>query len=174
MGRKPSIYECDIFQQAAVEVVYSKGKASLVGILAEAAKEEDSNEELNSQLIEARDLDEVKMLLAKGADVNAMDSERKTALMNAAYYGRPQIVKFLLERGADVNARYVDGCTALMWAAGEGEDETVEILLQSGADIYATENHHHTALMIANRNFKGRATTRTARILADWEKTHKK
>lgn len=166
MGRKPNIYECDIFKQAAVEVVYTRGKARLVGILAEATKKEDSNEELNSQLIEARDLDEVKMLLAKGADVNAKDSEGKTPLMNAAYYGRKEIVKFLLEHGADVNARYVDGCTALIWAAGEGEAETLEILLQHGADIHATERHNNTALMIANRMKR----TTTARMLADWEK----
>ena len=167
IGRKPNFYECDIFQPAAVEVVYTRGKAKLIGILADEKKK--SNEELNSALINAGNLDEVKALLAKGADIHAKDGDGKTALMNAAYYGRKEIVEYLLEQGADINAKYVDGCTALMWAAGEGEAEVVEILLRHSADFCAAERHGQTALMIAKRMKK----STTEAMLTEWEKIHR-
>jgi hypothetical protein len=170
IGRKPNSYECTVFQQATVGIGYSEGKANLLGVLAEATVPEESREDLNSQLIEASNLDEVKLLLTKGADVNAKDSEGKTPLMNAAYYGKKEIAKFLLENGANVNARYVDGCTALIWAAGEGEAEVLEILLKHGADVHAAERNGYTALMIAERMKRGN----TAGILANWERRHRK
>lgn len=170
VGRKPNTYECTVFQQATVGIGWARGNAKLVGVLAEAAAPEESKEELNSQLIEASTLEEVKRLLARGANINAKDSQGKTALMNASYYGKKEIVKFLLEHGSDVNARYVDGCTALIWAAGEGEAEVLKILLDHGADFRAAESHNYTALMIAER--MNRANT--AAILDRWERTHRR
>ncbi|KAF4446968.1 Ankyrin repeat-containing protein [Fusarium austroafricanum] len=43
----------------------------------------------------------VKLLLDEGADVNAADLEGRTALMEAAYWGRLENVQHLLEHGAD-------------------------------------------------------------------------
>ena len=48
----------------------------------------------------------MKVLLDRGADVNAKETLRgTTALMWAAAQGHPAAVQLLIERGADVNAR---------------------------------------------------------------------
>ena len=70
----------------------------------------------------------VKLLLEKGADVNA----KMTALMLAAANGHTEIIKLLLEKGADVNAKNKYGSTALMFAAANGRTEIVQILLEKG------------------------------------------
>ena len=55
----------------------------------------------------------LKMLLAAGADVDsAKPSSDRTALMEAAYFGKTDAVKQLLEAGADVNRKDKQGTTA--------------------------------------------------------------
>jgi ankyrin repeat protein len=46
----------------------------------------------------------VKMLLNKGADVNAQGREYGNVLQAALSRGHKQVVKILLDKGADVNA----------------------------------------------------------------------
>ena len=90
---------------------------------------------INDELIDAArkgDINRIKKLLDKGADVNAKDKDGETALMAAALRGHTEIVQFLLNKGADVNAKRNDGTTALMAAAREGHTETVRILKQAG------------------------------------------
>lgn len=60
----------------------------------------------------------LEALLAEGLDVNAADSARWTALMEACLEGRPGIVDFLVARGADVNASQPKFGTPLMIASG--------------------------------------------------------
>jgi len=64
------------------------------------------------------DLEIVKFLVEKGADVNAKDhdDEEATALHIASFYGMADIVKFLVSKGADVNATNSSGQTARMIA----------------------------------------------------------
>lgn len=93
----------------------------------------------------------VKLLLSKGADVNAKDKAvyGGTALMAAANRGHTEIVKLLLSKGADVNAKDEAGGTALMAAAGNGNTEIVNLLLSKGADVNAKDKNGYTALMAA-------------------------
>ncbi|MGH9764929.1 MAG: ankyrin repeat domain-containing protein, partial [Blastocatellia bacterium] len=54
-----------------------------------------------------------ELLLDRGVDVNAVNDDGDTALMNAAVYGSQLCVELLIRRGANVNARNKQGMTAL-------------------------------------------------------------
>jgi ankyrin repeat protein len=86
----------------------------------------------------ANDLAKVRLLVAKGADVNARSKQGRTPLIVAASYdGGSEVVKFLLEKGADISARDGAGSTALVAATEANDTATVRLLLQKGADVNA-------------------------------------
>jgi ankyrin repeat protein len=82
---------------------------------------------------EGGDLDEVKSLITKGADVN---SNYGRALKNASRDGRLETVKYLIEQGADVNIseehRVIN---AIDYAATRGHLDVVKVLVENGADV---------------------------------------
>ncbi|KAH7345940.1 hypothetical protein BKA66DRAFT_325499 [Pyrenochaeta sp. MPI-SDFR-AT-0127] len=76
----------------------------------------------------------VKLLLDKGADVNAQGGSYGNALYAASVKGHEQVVKLLLDKGADVDARsYLYG-NALYGASEGGHKQVVKLLLDKGAD----------------------------------------
>ncbi|KAK7434385.1 hypothetical protein VKT23_020230 [Stygiomarasmius scandens] len=91
----------------------------------------------------------VKFLLAKGADINAVEGEYGTALQVAAWRGHLDVVKFLLAKGADVNAVGGEYGTALQAAACRGHLDVVKFLLEKGADANAVGGEYGTALQTA-------------------------
>ncbi|MGN0820935.1 MAG: ankyrin repeat domain-containing protein [Akkermansia sp.] len=98
-------------------------------------------------------VEEVKALLAAGADPNAANWRKDTPLMHACQHGYVEIVRMLLEAGADVNARDEDGWTALMGecvSKANSGTRIIEMLLERGADVTPTDNHYgHHALTYA-------------------------
>ncbi|KAF8539188.1 ankyrin repeat-containing domain protein [Trichophaea hybrida] len=97
----------------------------------------------------------VRILLAKGADVNtpALYIKGRTALQAAAENGNIELVQILLASGADVNAPAAVDCgrTALQSAAERGYVELVRILLLAGAKVNAAaaSNRGMSALQAA-------------------------
>src|ERR671913_518796 len=78
--------------------------------------------------------DTVRTLLASpNVDVNGIDDQGNTALMQAARFGHDEVVSALLIAKADMNIRNNEGKTALMLAAEAGHDQTVAVLTQAGA-----------------------------------------
>jgi ankyrin repeat protein len=104
----------------------------------------------------------VKLLLDKGADVNA-ETAGFTALSFASSVGRTEIVKLLLDKGANVNVIPIDGVTPLISASSGGYVEIVKLLLDKGADVNANPNNRLTALMFA----LGRGNTELTKLLLD-------
>ncbi len=95
------------------------------------------------------DAAKLKLLVSKGAAVDAKTVEGRTALYMAATQaaGAP-MVQVLLEAGADPNARTITGSTPLFPAAG-ASFESAQLLLAKGADPNAKSETGATALMAA-------------------------
>jgi ankyrin repeat protein len=91
----------------------------------------------------------VRLLLARGADVNTVASATSpsvkngpiglasfTALTLAGAYGGPETIQALLDHGAKVNAQDTRGMTALMLATASDRTDprVIRLLLENGAD----------------------------------------
>lgn len=96
--------------------------------------------------IEYENLEMIKYLLEKGADINVKNEDGSTALMTASMYGNLEIIKYLIENGADINSKDNDDSTALIYASKWGNLETVEYLVKNGADINIKDIENKTAL----------------------------
>ncbi len=73
------------------------------------------------------------LLIAAGADVDASNYKKRTALMSAR--SRIDVAEALIKQGADVNARDEDGLTPLFFA--RSWLPIVQLLLKHGADVNA-------------------------------------
>ena len=98
------------------------------------------------------DSDRVDILLAAGANPNAVDKKGSTALMYAAGKGHAEIAKSLLDAGANPNVVDDDGWTALIVATFEGHYEVVKILLDGEANPNVAGKDDWTALIQAAIN----------------------
>ena len=89
-----------------------------------------------------RSLEAVRLVLALGADVDAVNQAGRTALHGAAHIRSDAIVRLLVERGASVNVGDERGITPLMIAEGGGHvllpglggGSTAELLRALGSD----------------------------------------
>lgn len=72
---------------------------------------------------------EARMLVEKGANVNANDAFGWTALHWAAVNRRLVVARLLLENGAQVGRENEDGWTALHFAVSQGHKAVTRLLL---------------------------------------------
>ena len=94
-------------------------------------------------------VDAMRLLIEKNADVNARNAAGATALMAAAATGHAQAVRMLLAKGADPNVRTKRNETALADAATAGNEETVKLLLDRGADVNVQDIRGYSPLLYA-------------------------
>ena len=80
-------------------------------------------------------LDIVKLLVYRGAHVNAVNSTGETALIKSVRFGYLDIAEFLIKKGADINTTTALGETALSQASYGGYPAIVKLLIQNGAEI---------------------------------------
>lgn len=107
--------------------------------------------------IEDNKLDNVKLLISAGVNVNVVNTIGKTPLFLALLKGKTEIAKLLVEHGADVNSEN-DGKSILYLAAKYGNLEIVKTLIEHGACIDHCGDHKtpvfETALGTASENGK--------------------
>eukprot|EP01117_Protostelium_nocturnum_P018332 TRINITY_DN764_c0_g1_i1.p3 TRINITY_DN764_c0_g1~~TRINITY_DN764_c0_g1_i1.p3 ORF type:complete len:149 (+),score=30.96 TRINITY_DN764_c0_g1_i1:669-1115(+) len=75
-----------------------------------------------------------RLLIEKGANVNAEHPNEGTPLMLAAKGGHLEVFQFLIEKGADINVK-TKYETLLMTAATSGNLEICRLLIEKGKDV---------------------------------------
>jgi len=113
------------------------------------------------------DIEDVKSLIAEGADINARDQQGLTPAMASLYEWDSAVTDLLLEKGADIDTPYLlaytgdltgmknllgrdasadslDGLTLLHAAAKGGHKDVVEFLIGKGSSVAATTEYGNT------------------------------
>ncbi len=75
----------------------------------------------------------VKVLIDKGANLEALTKKGETSLILATYFNSIKSVKLLLDAGANVSATDRNGDTPLMVATRDDNTEIIELLTKAGA-----------------------------------------
>lgn len=86
-----------------------------------------------TEAVKKGQVDEVKKLIALGADVNFVNRFDDSILMVAVQRNQPEVVKLLVEAGADVNFKGICSQSILRAAERKGYAEIVDILKSAGA-----------------------------------------
>ena len=92
----------------------------------------------------------MELFVARGADINRVNSFGEQALLHAAWKGHLEAVRWLVEHGARLN-RQGREWAALHYATFAGHAEVVSYLLERGADVNALSTNGSTPLMMAAR-----------------------
>lgn len=93
----------------------------------------------------------VKLLIDKGADVNAKANHDATPLHEAAKEGHMELAELLITRGADVNAKETFGETPLHEAVKGAHKEVAKLLAANGADVYAKSLSGRSPIVLAKQ-----------------------
>ena len=98
-------------------------------------------------VLNARNLEMVKLLQTHGLPIDEPDVRGRTPLGYAAGNGQLEMVSYLLEQGAAADRKDGQGQTPLYHAVLIGSKETVSRLLTAGADIDSRDQFGDTPLM---------------------------
>lgn len=119
-----------------------------------AGEARESSADVDGELIvaaRAGDIDRVRSLLERDADVDARDSSGATALVAAAYGNHVDVARSLIEAGAGVNVKDERQQSAYLIATSEVGDDPrlLELTLANGADVDAKDSYNGTGLIRA-------------------------
>lgn len=82
------------------------------------------------------DIEIIKLLVEKGADVNYEDENKNTPfLYSTLYYKNPDILDFLIKKGADPNHKNILGANALMISLYNDEVKILNKVIELKADV---------------------------------------
>lgn len=154
----PDLKERHILYRFLITIMYEKSSSAkpdlkiihpVINSLQIADQDMAYMKSINALMIKAAtgDVQTVRDLIDKGADVDAKEENGFTALMLASWHGYSQIVQCLIGEGADVNIKTNEGLTALLSALEQSRYDIVKILVASGADVNAKGMDDRTPLM---------------------------
>lgn len=109
------------------------------------------------QHVTLSDISILKLLIEKGADIEAKDESGCTPLALAVSSGNVEAVELLIEKGANKEAKDRAGRTPLMLAATDQRIEAMMLLIGNGADIEAIDQLGRTPLMLASTDLRIKA-----------------
>lgn len=147
----------DVFGETALTIASKYYSVEIVELLFKSQKDiAKKSGLLNKMLFNAVDRsykELIQLLLDLGADINSLDKEGNTPLINAVTQKseKKEFINFLIQMGANVNAQGKKGSTALMKACDWSRDRNVQLLIELGADIDIKNNFGKTAFDIARR-----------------------
>jgi ankyrin repeat protein len=104
------------------------------------------------EAVEGGNLESVRTLLAKGADLNYRGSHGETPLIKSMLCDDPRICRSLLDAGADVNLATLNGYSPLTFACLQNNFEYVRTLLKFGASVSQRTEEGWTPLLVASTN----------------------
>jgi len=116
------------------------GSLNAMNVLIEAKADVNAKNafEETALLWSASNLEKVRLLLSKGANVNAASTQGRTALLIAAAHdGSEEVVRLLMKSGADPKAKDGRQTTALLLAAIADNFPVFKMMLERGVDVNA-------------------------------------
>ncbi|KAM3600361.1 uncharacterized protein V6R79_022076 [Siganus canaliculatus] len=103
---------------------------------------------------EYKHVDQVKLLLSKGADISIRDKEENICLHWAAFSGSVDIAELLLDAQCDLHAVNIHGDSPLHIAARENRLDCVTLFLNRGADVFMKNREGETPPDCCSHNSK--------------------
>jgi ankyrin repeat protein len=143
----------DVVDPEAFFEAARRGEVALVGELLDSGVDIEAeswgNRALHKAAAKGR-LEVVRLLLERGAELDARDSRGNTPMLHAAYNGQLEVVKLLVESGADVQAQNTLHWTGVMQAVVERKLPTVRYLVEQGTRLDPVDQENgYTALTLA-------------------------
>lgn len=105
-----------------------------------------------------KDLNDYISIISKieeGIDINAIDSDNRTLLMEATVWKNHELMEFLIDRGADVNMKEKRNWTALHFAAQNHDIIAMKLLIDNGADVNAKDDYDNNVIIKATSGSAG-------------------
>jgi ankyrin repeat protein len=129
-----------------LDMAEERGNAEIIALLRQHGAESGSPTLLAA--VTSGDIEQVKLLISQGADVNARTNGR-TLLHIASLRGNKDMIELLIAKGADINAKDSDDRTPLDAATLAGNSDVMELLIAKGADVNTKNRWDNTPLHIA-------------------------
>ena len=92
-----------------------------------------------------------ELLLSKGADINAINTQMNTPLHLAIQNGKDEVSKYLIEKGADLTIQNIVKKTPLHLTVRHNRKAIAELLIAKGVAIDARDDMGRTPLGLAAR-----------------------
>ncbi|KAG8010868.1 Histone-lysine N-methyltransferase EHMT1, partial [Nibea albiflora] len=112
---------------------------------------------------EYKHVDQVKLLLSKGADISIRDKEENICLHWAAFSGSVDIAELLLNARCDLQVVNIHGDSPLHIAARENRLDCVTLFLSRGADVFLKNREGETPPDCCSHNSKAWAALQAHR-----------
>ena len=94
-------------------------------------------------------METVKELLKRGASIDFLNKNNRSAIFYAVFMGHEDVALELLKAGATFEVPDQNGCTALIAASRDGMANLVKALVEKGANVNAVSTEGITPLMEA-------------------------